>query len=491
MKTRLFTVFAIAIFVLAVAASRGQSNNFALHNSATAQPLPISVSAPDEATAPATEAPSTEAEESEDMIPASPNDPTPKEVADYYRSTKPENIPTLAPVYKKWLYSNYHRDYAAVWDTYDTRTHLVIIDVFLKRTALFKTNLTVLEQQLKDPKTTNEQKQQLVAYIDELKKTIADREACGNDGVKMTTYTTETSCKQSGHNPVTITLEQCIPWVKEVTGNGCTFLDAMCPATGDAKMFFVLENGQWKINMTGNIMVTVAPPGNANAPKAKPVIANVNSPTAKEVDDFYNSTNPENIPTFAPVYKKWFYALYKRDYAAAWDCYGAKTQDALIASFKTGLDNDKSTLADLEKQLADPQTPQDQKQLLQKQVAELKQTIAAREACGNDGAKMFAYTTEAACKQSGANPVTEIIKSNAHWTMEVEIAYGLTSNKPTITGENKQYFIKENGSWKLDISGNYQIKDENDPPPPTSPWGSRPRFPATSRPTVDRLSGPT
>lgn len=461
MKTRLLTVLAIAIFALAVAGCHGTSKHHDNPNSAipsgthqSAQPLPT---AADASAAPLNNDPSAPPEECEDIIPPSPNEPTPKEVNDFYKSTMPENIPTLAPAYRRWLHAFYHRDYATAWDAYDTRTRQNFVETFTRLIKMDKEDISKAEKQLDDPKLPADKRQQLQKYVEEMKKSIAEREACGDDGVKILACDTEAGCRRTNSNPISTILMYSPHWVKEVIANGCGVLDKKTTA-GNHMVFFTLENGQWKINMSGNVFANSRMPGPEDPAKPKPTVADINNPTPKEVDDFYNSTKPENIPTFAPVYKKWFYAMYHKDYAAAWDCYNTRTHDAFVRNFKFAIEKDKKKLADIEKQFADPKTDQNQKQKLQAQIDEIKKNIAEREACGDDGLKLFTYNTETDCKKNGCNPITNIIKDNARWTTEIQIAYGLLDTK----GANKQYFIKENGQWKVNASGDYMIMDEND-----------------------------
>lgn len=202
--------------------------------------------------------------------------------------------------------------------------------------------------------------------------------------------------------------------------------------------------------------------------KPAPIPANPNEPTQEQVDNFLKNQNLQNIPTLGPVYKEWVLAMYKRDYPKAWLLLSTKTQQIMTGFMLQKMGIDKMNLSNDEKSLQDPNLAEDQRKVLQDEVNRLKPYIADREACNGDGEKLYACTTETACKLHNDNPITPILTGTSKWVKEVfkeDIAYALTDDKPVMLGINKQYFIKENGVWKIDMSSTLRIADENDPPP--------------------------
>jgi len=207
----------------------------------------------------------------------------------------------------------------------------------------------------------------------------------------------------------------------------------------------------------------------AAADKAAADKANPNEPTLKQVEDCYKATKPENIPTFAPIYHDWLFAMYKRDYATAWNLYSDHTRQVMTNFMLRRIGIDKLTLGTYEQALQDPNLQPEQKAGLEAAIADLKKSIAEREECNGDGLKLFTLITENACKRNGTNPISPILRETGHWVKEViqedkGIGYALLDVKPNMLGANKQYFVKDKEGWRMDATGEVRIKDENDPP---------------------------
>lgn len=188
-------------------------------------------------------------------------------------------------------------------------------------------------------------------------------------------------------------------------------------------------------------------------------------PTSKEVDDALKAMQLENTPTLGPVFKEWMLAAYQRDFNKAYSYISTASKAAMLQVAGARIFSDKATVTLWEKQLQDPNLGDDQRKVLQAEIAKIKEYIAGREACKGDGAKLYGYITDWVAKGNSHNPIhgyvygpplkfiKEVFKDNA--------GYILTSDPP---GANKMYFVKEQDGWKYDMAGTVQIADENDPP---------------------------
>jgi len=188
-------------------------------------------------------------------------------------------------------------------------------------------------------------------------------------------------------------------------------------------------------------------------------------PTSKEVDDALTAMQLENTPTLGPVFKEWMLAAYHRDFDKAYSYISTASKAAMLQVAGVRILSDKMTVTAWEKQLQDPNLNDDQKKVLQGEIAKLKEYIAGREACKGDGAKLYGYITDWVAKGNSHNPIhgyvygpplkliKEVFKDN--------VGYILTSDPP---GGNKTYFIKEQDGWKFDLATTAPIADENDPP---------------------------
>jgi len=188
-------------------------------------------------------------------------------------------------------------------------------------------------------------------------------------------------------------------------------------------------------------------------------------PTSKEVDDALKAMQLENTPTLGPVFKEWMLAAYHRDFDKAYSYISTASKAAMLQVAGVRILSDKMSVTAWEKQLQDPNLSDDQRKVLQGEIAKLKEYIAGREACKGDGAKLYGYITDWVAKGNSHNPIhgyvygpplkliKEVFKDN--------VGYILTSDPP---GGNKTYFVKEQDGWKFDLATTAPIADENDPP---------------------------
>jgi hypothetical protein len=203
----------------------------------------------------------------------------------------------------------------------------------------------------------------------------------------------------------------------------------------------------------------------AENPPAPLIQAFPYDPSQKEVDDALKAMQLENAPTLGPVLKEWLLASYKRDFAKAYGYISTGSKGVTIHIAQVRIFSDKNAVAAGEKQLEDPNIDASLKKAIEEEITKLKEYIAGREACNNDGEKLYAYITDWVARGNQHNPIhgyvygppLKIVKE----VFQGDVGYILTSDPP---GANKMYFVKEKDGWKYDFANTVQIKDENDPP---------------------------
>jgi hypothetical protein len=193
-------------------------------------------------------------------------------------------------------------------------------------------------------------------------------------------------------------------------------------------------------------------------------------PTREQLEAAYKAMKTEAIPTLAPVFKEYLFAMYNRDFEKAYNCLSSASHVTMLNFTSRQLTSDKLVIGMWEKRLEDPNITADERKVVETEIAKMREYIAGREACNGDGAKMYGYITDYVAKGNNHNPIHGyVFGPPLVFVKEVfqgDIGYALTTDPP---GSNKMYFVKDNGAWKIDLTGGVKIADENDPAPQPRP----------------------
>jgi len=189
------------------------------------------------------------------VMPTYPYDPTREQLEAAYKAMKPENIPTLAPVFKEWLLAAYQRDFAKAYDCLTTNTHNVMLKMADIRIFSDKQYVAGMEQELTQPNVAEDRKKELEAEIAKYKEYIAGREACNRDGAKLYAYITDWVAKGNNHNPIHgYVFGPPLGFVKEVIKGDIAYALTTDPP-GANKMYFIKENGAWKFDIANTVNI--------------------------------------------------------------------------------------------------------------------------------------------------------------------------------------------------------------------------------------------
>ncbi len=167
----------------------------------------------------------------------------------------------------------------------------------------------------------------------------------------------------------------------------------------------------------------------------------------------------ENAPTLAPVMKEWTLALIDKDYDKAWDLSSSGTHELFTQQLAMLQKSLEAGVNSMETALNNPNFPEENKAEMRKQYEEIKNTYEELKAMESDGKKFFVWAMQQAEKQEGsfAAEITKgkikVISEN----IEGDTGY-MVSKDEEEDEEEKLYFAKENGEWKVDLAKS--AKDE-------------------------------